>query len=138
MLLGFEPEDLEHFGIDVFVGRCVLEAFVAEAEGLRAEIVGRAVERERVTERGGKRIGRLRRRLRVGRGHVGDDVEPLFDFVELSQELGAAIRCQRATDQREFLEDVLGAPREGAELVETDHRRRTRDGVRQPVGGLDV
>ena len=138
MLLGFEPEDLEHFGIDVFVGRRVLEAFVAEAERLRAEVVRRSVEREHVAERGGERIGGVRRRLRVGRRDVGDDDEPLFDLVELRQHLGAAIRRQRAADERELLEDVLGAPRERAELVEADHRRRTRDGVGQPVGGLDL
>ena len=57
MLLGLEPEDLEHLGIDVFVGRRVLEAFVAEAEGLRAEVVGRAVEHERLAERGDQGIG---------------------------------------------------------------------------------
>ena len=75
---------------------------------------------------------------RVRRRHVGDDGEPLFDLVELTQHLGAAIGRQRAADERELLEDVLGAPRERAELVEADHRRRTRDGVGQPVGGLDL
>ena len=40
----------------------VLEAFVAEAEGLGPEVVGRPVERERLAERGGQRIGGLRRR----------------------------------------------------------------------------
>ena len=82
-------------------------------------------------------LAALGRCVRVRR-HVGDDGEPLFDLVELTQHLGAAVGRQRAADERELLEDVLGAPRERAELVEADHRRRTRDGVGQPVGGLDL